>query len=143
VLHSGRFDQRCKTFTVACNEKVTVPHRSTIDLLPSSLWLTKEICNAVPLLRNHLWICSQARQSALKKSSIIILHSVQLACCMTVFMEEAKVGTSGSRSWVTVCLRASPCHEERSVALVMSLDIGHVSPQCHMKFDDFFEVDQS
>jgi hypothetical protein len=30
----------------------------------------------------------------------------------------------------------------RSVALVLSLSTGHVSPQFHMKFDDFFETAQ-
>jgi hypothetical protein len=45
------------------------------------------------------------------------------------------------RSRVAIYLGTSPCHA-RSVALVLSLTTGYVSPQFHLKFDDFFETVQ-
>ena len=41
------------------------------------------------------------------------------------------------RSWLRVYLGPSPNHA-RSVALVLNPRTGHVSPQFHVKFDDFF-----
>jgi hypothetical protein len=45
------------------------------------------------------------------------------------------------RSRVAIYLGSSPRHS-RSVALVLSLTTGYVSPQFHLKFDDFFETVQ-
>jgi len=44
-----------------------------------------------------------------------------------------------SRARVGLYLGPSPRHA-RSVALILSLDTGHVSPQYHVRFDDFFET---
>ena len=44
-----------------------------------------------------------------------------------------------SRARVGLYLGPSPRHA-RSVALVLSLDTGHVSPQYHVRFDDLFET---
>ena len=46
------------------------------------------------------------------------------------------------RSRLSVYLGPSPNHA-RSIALVLNLRTGHVSPQFHVKFDDFFETVRS
>jgi hypothetical protein len=44
-------------------------------------------------------------------------------------------------SWLAIHLGSSP-HHPRSVALVLSLVTGYVSPQFHVKYDDIFETVQ-
>jgi hypothetical protein len=45
------------------------------------------------------------------------------------------------RSGLAIYLGSSP-HHARSVSLILSLDTRYVSPQFHLKFDDFFETVQ-
>ena len=64
--------------------------------------------------------------------------------CPTYVLDNARQSGQGSPKWkqctrLGMYLRPSPSHA-RSVALVLNPRIGHVSPQFHVKFDDFFET---
>ena len=64
--------------------------------------------------------------------------------CPTYVLDNALQSGHGSPKWkqrsrLGVYLRPSPSHA-RSVALVVNPHTGHVSPQFHVKFDDFFEM---
>ena len=66
--------------------------------------------------------------------------------CPTYVLDNALQSGQGIPKWkhrsrLGVYLRPSPSHA-RSVALVLNLCTGHVSPQFHVKFDDFFEMVQ-
>ena len=66
--------------------------------------------------------------------------------CPTYVLDNALQSGQGSLKWkqrsrLGVYLGPSPCHA-RSVALVLNPCTGHVSPQFHVKFDDFFEMVQ-
>ena len=64
--------------------------------------------------------------------------------CPTYVLDNALQGNHGAPKWkqrarLGVYLGPSPNHA-RSVALVLNPRTGHVSPQFHVKFDDFFET---
>ena len=64
--------------------------------------------------------------------------------CPTYLLDNALQGNHGAPKWkqrarLGVYLGPSPNHA-RSVALVLNPRTGHVSPQFHVKFDDFFET---
>ena len=66
--------------------------------------------------------------------------------CPTNVLDNALQSGQGSPNWkqrsrLGVYLGHSPSHA-RSVALVLNPRTGHVSPQFHVKFDDFFETVQ-
>ena len=66
--------------------------------------------------------------------------------CPTYVLDNALQSGQGSPKWkqrsrLGVYLGPSPSHA-RSVALVLNPRTGHVSPQFHVKFDDFFETMQ-
>ena len=67
--------------------------------------------------------------------------------CPTYVLDNAIQSGQGAPKWkqqsrLGVYLGPSPNHA-RSVALVLNLRTGHVSPQFHVKFDDFFEAVQT
>ena len=67
--------------------------------------------------------------------------------CPTYVLDNAIQSGQGAPKWkqrsrLGVYLGPSPNHA-RSVALVLNPRTGHVSPQFHVKFDDFFETVQS
>ena len=67
--------------------------------------------------------------------------------CPTYVLDNALQSGQGAPKWkerarLGVYLRPSPNHA-RSVALVLNLRTGHVSPQFHFKFDNFFETVQA
>ena len=64
--------------------------------------------------------------------------------CPTYVLDNALQGNQGAPKWkhrarLGVYLGPSPNHA-RSVALILNPRTGHVSPQFHVKFDDFFET---
>ena len=66
--------------------------------------------------------------------------------CPTFVLDNALQSGQGAPKWrhrsrLGVYLGLSPSHA-RSVALVLKPRTGHVSPQFHVKFDDFFETVQ-
>ena len=66
--------------------------------------------------------------------------------CPTYNLDNALQSGECAPKWrqlsrLSVYLRPSPIHA-RSVALVLNPRMGHVSPQFHIKFDDFFETVQ-
>ena len=66
--------------------------------------------------------------------------------CPTYVLDNALQSSQGSPKWkqhsrLGVYLVPLPSHA-RSVALVLNPHTGHVSPQFHVKFDDFFETVQ-
>ena len=67
--------------------------------------------------------------------------------CPTYVLDNAIQSRQGATKWkqrsrLGVYLGPSPNHA-RSVALVLNPRTGHVSPQFHIKFDDFFETVQT
>ena len=67
--------------------------------------------------------------------------------CPTYVLDDALQSGQGAPKWkerarLGVHLGPSPNHA-RSVALVLNPRTGHVSPQFHVKFDDFFETVQT
>ena len=70
------------------------------------------------------------------------------ACgCPTYVLDNALQSGQGAPKWkersrLSVYLGPSPNHA-RSTALVLNPRTGHVSPQFHVKFNDFFETVQS
>ena len=67
--------------------------------------------------------------------------------CPTYVLDNALQSGQGAPKWkersrLGVYLGPSPNHA-RSIALVLSPRTGHVSPQFHVKFDDFFETVQA
>ena len=66
--------------------------------------------------------------------------------CPTYILDNVLQSGQGSPKWkqrsrLGVYLGPSPSHA-RSVTLVLNPRTGHVSPQFHVKFDDFFETVQ-
>ena len=73
-------------------------------------------------------------------------HSLPFGC-PTYVLDNALQSGQGAPKWkerarLGVYLGPSPNHA-RSVALVLNPRTGHVSPQFHVKFDDFFETVQA
>ena len=67
--------------------------------------------------------------------------------CPTYVLDNAIQSSQGAPKWkqrsrLGVYLGPSPNHA-RSVALVLNPRTGHISPQFHVKFDDFFETVQT
>ena len=74
------------------------------------------------------------------------LHHFHAFGCPTYVLDNELQSGQGSPKWkqrsrLGVYLGPSPSHA-RSVALVLNPRTGHVSPQFHVKFDDFFETIQ-
>ena len=64
--------------------------------------------------------------------------------CPTYVLDNSLQSGQGAPKWkqrarLGICLGPSPSHA-RTVALILNPRTGHVSPQFHVKFDDFFET---
>ena len=114
-----------------------------INLWPYAMRHTNDVANATPRKGQEL-------------SPLELFSRVQIApklrhfhvCgCPTYVLDNALQIGQGAPKWkecsrVGVYLGPSPNHS-RSIALVLNPRTGHVSPQFHVKFDDFFETVQA
>ena len=80
--------------------------------------------------------------SSLKDQEYDWTRTVYSGACEQIPHDIPKPLKWKQRSRLGVYLGPSPNHA-RSVALVLNPRTGHVSPQFHVKFDDFFETVQS
>ena len=108
-----------------------------ICLWPYAIRHANDIANATPRKGEE--------QSPLERFSGVSitpkLHHFHAFGCPTYVLDNALQSGQGSPKWkrcsrLGVYLRPSPSHA-RSVALVLNPRTGHVSPQFHVKFDDF------
>ena len=119
-------------------------------------WKKMGIINLWPYAMRHANDTANATPRKGKELSPLELFSgVQIApmlChfhafrCPTYMLDNALQSGQGAPKWkersrLGVYLGPSPNHA-RSVALILNPTTGHVSPQFHIKFDDFFEMVQ-
>ena len=119
------------------------PSAVTVNLWPYALRYANEVHNATPSVKSGL--------SPLEIFSVTpvrpqVLNFHPPFCPVYVLHNGLQGGGKRPNKWVrrsriAVYLGSSPRHA-RSVALVLSLTTGYVSPQFHLKFDDFFETVQ-
>ena len=114
-----------------------------INLWPYAMRHANDVANATPRKGDEL-------------SPLELFSGVQIAPklghfhafgCPTYVLDNALQSGQGAPKWkerarLGVYLGSSPNHA-RSVALVLNPRTGHVSPQFHIKFDDFFETVQA
>ena len=101
-------------------------------------------------------VANATPRKKLELSPLELLSGVQIAPklrhfhafgCLTYMLDNALQSGQGAPKWkerarLGVYLGPSPNHT-RSVALVLNPRTGHLSPQFHIKFDDFFETVQT
>ena len=120
------------------------PSAVSIHLWPYALRFANDTYNAAPSIKSG--------RTPLESFSNTRVHPQVLnfhpPFCPVYVLHSGLQGGGGKRpnKWVrrsrtAVYLGSSPRHA-RSVALVLSLLSGYVSPQFHLKFDDFFETVQ-
>ena len=119
------------------------PSSVTIHLWPYALRFANDIYNAAPLLKTGR-TPSESFSSTSVRPQVLNYHPP--FCPVYVLHSGLQGGGKRPNKWVrrsriAVYLGSSP-HHARSVALVLSLTTGHVSPQFQLKFDDFFETVQ-
>ena len=114
-----------------------------INLWPYAMRHANDVANATPMKGDEL-------------SPLELFSGVQIAHklrhfhafgCPTYVLDNALQSGQGAPKWkerarLRVYLGPSPNHA-RSVELVLNPRTGHVSPQFHIKFDDFFETVQA
>ena len=109
-----------------------------ICLWPYAMHHANDVANATPRKGEN--------QSPLERFSGVNvtpkLHHFHAFGCPTYVLDNALQSGQGSPNWkqrsrLGVYLGPSPSHA-RSVALVLNPRTSHVSPQFHVKFDDFF-----
>ena len=111
-----------------------------ICLWPYAMWHANDVANTTPRKGED--------QSPLERFSGVNvmpkLRHFHAFGCPTYVLDNALQSDQGSPKWkqcarLGVYLGPSPSHAW-SVALVLNPRTGHVSPQFHVKFDDFFET---
>ena len=114
-----------------------------INLWPYAMRHTNDVANTTPRKKQEL-------------SPLELFSGVQIAPkirhfhasgCPTYMLDNALQSGQGAPKWkerarLGVYLGPSPNYA-RSVALVLNPRTGHVSPQFHINFDDFFETVQT
>jgi hypothetical protein len=120
------------------------PSAVTIHLWPYALRFANDIYNAAPTLSNKHSPLEMFSKTPIRPQ-VLNYHP---PFCPVYILHNGLQGGGGKRpnKWVrrskiAIYMGTSPRHA-RSVALVLSLSTGYVSPQFHMKFDDFFETVQ-
>ena len=116
------------------------PSAVTVNLWPYALRFANDTHNATPSIkvgRSPLEVFSDTPI----RPQVLNFHPP--FCPVYVLHNGLQGGGKRPNKWVrrsrvAIYLGSSPRHSQ-SVALVLSLTTGHVSPQFHLKFDDFFE----
>ena len=120
------------------------PSAVTIHLWPYALRFANDVYNAAPSLKTGRSPLESFSGTPVRPQ-VLNYHP---PFCPAYVLHSGLQGGGGKRpnKWVrrsriAIYMGTSPRHA-RSVALVLSLSTGYVSPQFHMKFDDFFETVQ-
>jgi hypothetical protein len=119
------------------------PSAITVNLWPYALRFVNDTHNATPAVKTGRSPLEDFSGTPVRPQ-VLNLHSP--FCPVYVLHSGLQGGGKRPNKWVrrsrvAIYLGSSPRHA-RSVALVLSLTTGYVSPQFHLKFDDFFETVQ-
>jgi hypothetical protein len=119
------------------------PSAVTIHMWPYALRFVNDVYNTAPSLRNGHSPLEQFSDTPVRPH---VLNYHPLFCPVYVLHRGLQGGGKRPNKWVrrsqiSVYMGMSPRHA-RSVALVLNLSTGYMSPQFHLKFDDFFETVQ-
>ncbi len=119
------------------------PSAIAINLWPHALRFANDVCNAAPRLKNGRTPLELFSGTPLRPQ---VPNDHPPFCPAHVLHSGFQEGGERFNKWirrsrVAIHLGNSPRHA-RSTALVLSLSTGCVSPQFHVKFDDFFETVQ-
>ena len=110
-----------------------------ICLWPYAMIHANDVANAMPRKGEDLSPLEKFSGVSIKPK----LRHFHAFGCPTYVLDNALQSGQGAPKWkhhsrLGVYLAPSPSHAQ-SVALVLNPCTGHVSPQFHVKFDDFFE----
>jgi hypothetical protein len=119
------------------------PTAISINLWPYALKFANDVFNATPTLKTGRTPLEDFSSTPVRPQ---VLNFHPPFCPTYVLHDGLQGGGKRPNKWVrrsrvAINLGFSPRHA-RSVALVLSLVTGYVSPQFHMTFDDFFETVQ-
>jgi hypothetical protein len=119
------------------------PSAVTINLWPYAIRYANDVHNATPSVKTGVSPLETFSATPVRPQ---VLNFHPPFCPVYVLDSGLQGGGKRPNKWVrrsrlAVYLGSSPRHA-RSVSLVLSLDTGYVSPQFHLKFDDFFETVQ-
>jgi hypothetical protein len=119
------------------------PSAVTVNLWPYALRFVNDAHNSTPAIKTGRSPLEDFSGTPVRPQ-VLNLHPV--FCPVYVLHTGLQGGGKRPNKWVrrsrvAIYLGLSPRHA-RSVALVLSLTTGYVSPQFHLKFDDFFETVQ-
>lgn len=117
------------------------PDAVTINLWPYALRFSNDVYSATPGLKSGQTPL-EVFSDTLVRPQVLNFHP--LFCPTYVLHSGLQGGSKHPNKWVrrsrvAIYLGFSPRHA-RSVAFVLSLVTGYMSPQFHIKFDDFFET---
>ena len=116
------------------------PQAMSPHLWPYAMQMAKDVMNAVPT-RKDSKSAIQVFSSTVDKTRLQHFHP--LGCPVYVLQNLLQAGQQISKWHKQACLGLYLGHlpsHARSVALVLNLSTGLVSPQFHMKFNKFFEM---
>jgi hypothetical protein len=110
-----------------------------IHLWPYALRCANDTHNSVPAIRTGITPL-ESLSGTLVRPQVLNFHPP--FCPVYILHNGLQGGGKRPNKWVgrsriAIYLGSSPCHA-RSVALVLNLTTGYVSPQNHLKFNDFF-----
>jgi hypothetical protein len=130
--------EKARTMLLYANHKW--PTMLSPSLWPYALRAAAEVENSVPLIKGEL---SPIELFTGVQVAPKLTHFHSLFCPVYVLDNKLQGGKSipkwQTRSRLGINLGPSPNHS-RSIALVLNPRTGHVSPQYHVKQDDFFET---
>ena len=112
----------------------------SVHLWPYGLRTANDICNSTPHKGSNVSPIELFSGVAVRPK---LKHYHAFGCPMYVLDKDLQVQKNlpkwQSRARLSVYLGPSPNHS-RSMSLVLNPHTGHVSPQFHMKHDEFFET---
>jgi hypothetical protein len=136
-------DLKEQTRTMLLHAQHHWPEATSTSLWPYALRTACQVFNDAPTLKGEKKDKTPQELFTGTKISAEVRHHHTFGCPVYVLAAPLQAGKSltawMARSRVGVNLGISPTHA-RSVALVLSLKTGLVSPQFHVKHDDLFET---
>jgi hypothetical protein len=132
-------DLQDKTQTMLVHTRHRWPDAITANLWPYTLRIANEVHKAAPI-RDGLYPLELFTGSGVRPT---LKHLYHFGCPVYILSEEQQANRKGpkwsERARCGIYLGPSPRHGH-SVALVLSLETGMVSPQFHVAYDEFFET---
>lgn len=143
---NGRAEKRIRDLqeaarTMMLHAQLRWPQAITNNLWPFAIRMANEVSNFAPILGNET--VSPMEMFTQVEISPRVKHSHTFGSPVYVLDQKlqkgARVPKWSSRARVGIYLGSSPRHS-RKVALILSLQTGHVSPQFHCVFDDLCDT---